>query len=53
MAVNEPSPRAKSKDEICLHCHKSLATHVLTVIHMGADAGLQIKECLLAQNGLF
>ena len=24
MAVNEPSPRAKPEDKVCLHCHKSL-----------------------------
>ena len=26
MAVNEPSPRVKPKDKVCLRCHKSLAT---------------------------
>ena len=33
MAVNEPSPRAKPKDKVCLHCHKSLAIRAITVIY--------------------
>ena len=32
MAVNEPSPRAEPEDKVCLRCHKSLATRVITVI---------------------
>ena len=32
MAVNEPSPRAKPQDKVCLRCHKSLATRAITVI---------------------
>ena len=32
MAVNEPSPRAKPGDKVCLHYHKSLATHAITII---------------------
>ena len=44
MAVNEPSPRAKPKDKVCLRCHKSLATRVITVIiisHLiGPDSGV-------------
>ena len=30
MAVNEPSPRAKPEDKVCLHCHKSLATRYIS-----------------------
>ena len=33
MAVNEPSPRAKPEDKVCLRCHKSLATRAITVIY--------------------
>ncbi len=29
-AVNRP--RAKPEDKVCLHCHKSLAAHAITVI---------------------
>ena len=33
MAVNQPSPRAKPEDKVCLRCHKSLATRAITVIY--------------------
>ena len=33
MAVNEPSPRAQPKDEVCLLSHKSLATCAITIIY--------------------
>ena len=26
MAVNQPSPRAKPEDKVCLRCHNSLTT---------------------------
>ena len=33
MAVNQPSPRAKPEDKVCLRCHKSLATRAITIIY--------------------
>ena len=33
MAVKRPSPRAQPKDKVGLRCHKSLATHAITIIY--------------------
>ena len=41
MAVNEPSPRAKPEDKVCLRCHKSLATRAITIIYPGPDSGVR------------
>ena len=34
MAVNEPSPRAKLEDKVCLRCHKYLATRAITACYI-------------------
>ena len=43
MAVNEPSPRAKPEDKVCLRCHKSLAPcYNCYISHLiGPDSGVR------------
>ena len=33
MVVNEPSPKVKPEDKVCLRRHKSLANRAITVIY--------------------